>query len=104
MQPQPTKKRGPSLFEVSQRFKTPEDCLKFLEELRWPDGAICPRSRSPKVCRLYARALFECYTCRKQFSATCGTILHGTDLPLQKGIRACQLPPFLKCLHSLVYS
>ena len=84
-------KRGPSLLELSQRFKTRQDCLKFLEKLRWPDTPICPRCGSPKVCRLYARAFFECYTCRKQFSAISGTILHGTHLPLQKWILAAAL-------------
>ena len=56
-----------------------------------PDGPICARCGSPRVCRLYARAFFECYACRKQFSVTSGTILHATHLPFEKWILASSL-------------
>lgn len=94
-----------NLREVHKRFSTDEQCLQYIQEMRWPDGVIrCTVCGSDKVQR-YERPLTEpkrrskirpenkvnrrrwfyiCQepTCREQFSPTSGTIFHDTHLPL----------------------
>ena len=31
-----------NLIDVTQQFKTDDDCLAYLETMRWPDGVRCP--------------------------------------------------------------
>ncbi len=31
-----------NLIDVTQQFKTDDDCLAYLESMRWPDGIRCP--------------------------------------------------------------
>jgi len=91
MSAKPSSKRGPSLLELCQRFRTREDCLKFLEKLRWPDGPVCPKCESTSISRLRKRDFFDCNRCYHQFSVTSGTIMHRSHLPLQKWILATAL-------------
>lgn len=70
------------LIKVSQRFKSENDCRKFLASIRWPDGVKCVYCLSTRV---YARSCgsgFKCSACNCSFSVTTGTILHATKLPL----------------------
>ncbi len=87
----PTNKRGPSLYELSQRFKTRKDCIQFLESLRWPNGPVCPKCKHTSAMRIHTRLLWECYGCGHQFSVTAGTIMHRSHLPLPKWILAACL-------------
>jgi transposase-like protein len=94
--------------EISEKFSTDEQCLAYLQQMRWPDGIIrCPQCGSKDVTR-YERPLVEpkrrskerdekraqrpnrrgwffiCgeKTCRNQFTPTSGTLFHDTHLPL----------------------
>jgi transposase-like protein len=63
------------------RFPTDEHCRLYLVESRWPDGDVtCPE------CGLagWYTASREIYSCAKghQWSATSGTIMHRTKVPL----------------------
>ena len=82
-----------SLVELANRFNTKEKCLKFLEELRFPNGLECPRCKDDDIARIKTRDKFRCRKCRYMFSVTAGTIFHKTHLPLQKWI----LATFLIC-------
>jgi transposase-like protein len=81
--------------EITAKFSTDEDCLKYLQEMRWPDGVIrCPEcgTKDPKrVERSVAKKgknrrgwFYLCpeKTCRNQFTPTSGTLFHDTHLPL----------------------
>lgn len=96
--------RGPSLIDLAMTYNTREKCLDLLERLRWKDGPVCPRCDGCKVYPIDTRRVYECASCRHQFSATSGTILHDSRLPLtkwviavalivnaRKGVSACQL-------------
>jgi transposase-like protein len=100
---------------VTEQFATEEGCLSYLEQMRWPQGVRCPRCGSQRICRITtngstrrrfsrrenklvevnvpARHLYECLNqkCRYQFTATVGTILEATHLPLQKWFMAVAL-------------
>ena len=80
----PATKHHMNLMELIDKFGSEEKCLATLEELRWPNGPICPRCEGEKISRIYTRGLFECQSCGYQFSVTVGTMLEDTHLPLRK--------------------
>lgn len=95
--------------EIFIKFSTDEQCLEYIEKMRWPDGVVrCPtcgdkdvqkyerpihdpeKRRSKKrdekrAQRANRRGWFYiCHNadCRQQFSPTAGTLFHDTHLPL----------------------
>ncbi|MBA3351642.1 MAG: IS1595 family transposase [Blastocatellia bacterium] len=80
-----------NLVSLIDRFHDEDACRKYMEELRWPDGAKCPRCDSDKLSRIKKRQQFDCDSCRYQFSVTAGTIFHDTHLPLWKWFLAVYL-------------
>ncbi|MGZ5721096.1 MAG: IS1595 family transposase, partial [Burkholderiales bacterium] len=90
-----------NLIDVNKSFSTDEQCLAFLEKLRWPDGVRCPVCGNDKVSNIERKSrsknkrvqLYTCLeaTCRNQFSATSGTLFHDSHLPLHKWFMAIAL-------------
>lgn len=68
---------------------------EYLSKLRWPDGPRCIHCGADKVATLNVksakRVVLKCRKCRKQFSATVGTIFQGSHIPLSKWFMAIQL-------------
>lgn len=90
------------LIDVTRRFKTDEDCLEYIETMRWPDGNVgcvhCGEINVSTITRESAgknkrTRIFQCLAkkCGKQFSATSGTIFSDTHLPLTKWFMAIAL-------------
>ena len=82
------------LIDVTRQFKSDDDCLDYIEKMRWPNGEIgcvhCGEigrvstiTRQTKGDNKRTR-IFQCLACGKQFSATSGTIFNDTHLPLTK--------------------
>jgi transposase-like protein len=71
-----------SILEFRDRFSSDEDCLRYLEALRWPDGFRCPYCECRKFWRT-EEVLFKCRDCRRRSSVTAGTIFHDTRKPLR---------------------
>jgi transposase-like protein len=105
---------GKSLIETAKQFGTEEQCLAYLEALRWPEGVRCLSCGSDKVAKIVtnettrerknrkgeikevrvpARRLYQCNNegCRYQYSATTGTIFDKSHLPLAKWFMAVAL-------------
>jgi transposase-like protein len=80
-----------SLVDVVHRFGSEEVCRDYLEKLRWPNGAICPRCNSASVSEISTRHQFDCNACRYRFSVTSGTIFDNSKLPLWKWMAAVYL-------------
>jgi len=91
--------RTVNLIDVTKQFPTDEDCLKYIENMRWPDGVVrCPvcgcgrisRVTRQSVTKNVRRKLYQCLetTCKQQFSATSGTIFNDSHLPLHKWFMA----------------
>ncbi|MGE5111908.1 MAG: IS1595 family transposase [Acidobacteriaceae bacterium] len=87
-----------NLIDVTKQFATDEQCLEYLEAMRWPDGVRCPTCGAKEVS-VITRAtpgknkrgrIYQCLepTCKQQFSATAGTIFHDSHLPLTKWFMA----------------
>ena len=73
--------------EFESRFATEENCRAYLVSLRWPDGFRCPRCQGRKAV-VVRDTLFQCCGCRRQVSATAGTIFQDTRKPLVMWFRA----------------
>ena len=80
-----------NLVELVEKFADNEKCRAYIEALRWPNGAKCPRCQSEKVYNILKRDQFVCDSCKYQFSATAGTIFHDSHLPLWKWFLAAYL-------------
>ncbi len=89
------------LIDVTERFKTEDDCLDYIEKMRWPNGELgcvhCGEvGHVSKITRHTGsknkrQRLYECGACGEQFSATSGTIFHKSHLPLTKWFMAIAL-------------
>ena len=79
-----------SVAELLAWFGSDEDCLDYLEWLRWPDGFTCPRCDHAGGWRL-GDGRIECGGCHKRTSLTAGTIFDKTRTPLTVWFHACWL-------------
>jgi transposase-like protein len=88
-----------NLIDVTKQFPTDDECLAYIEQMRWPDGVVrCPTCGADKVSRItrkstsknVRKSVYQCLekTCKQQFSATSGTIFNDSHLPLHKWFMA----------------
>ncbi|MCV2894571.1 transposase [Lentibacter sp. XHP0401] len=75
---------------IKKRYPTEEGSRARLSEVRWPDGPQCPRCSGADVKQIQKRDEFACRRCRKQFSLTSGTPLHGTRISLLWWLRGAE--------------
>jgi transposase-like protein len=104
-----------SLAEIFIKFSTDEQCLDYIQTMRWPDGIVrCTVCGNDKIVKVERKAtsknrrkwfyLCQEKTCHNQFSPTSGTLFADSHLPLitwfhaiglllnaKKGISAKQL-------------
>jgi transposase-like protein len=94
-----------TLLQLTETFKTEDDCLLHLSKIRWPEGPVCPYCGSTKgISWLPSRRVYWCGGCEKQFSVRVGTIFEESRLSMRKwfmaiwlltshkkGISSCQL-------------
>jgi transposase-like protein len=80
-----------TLLEAIRYFSDPDICLKFVVELRWPNGPSCPRCGCKELSFLSTRRLWKCKDCKKQFSVKVGTIFEDSPLGLDKWLAAIWL-------------
>ena len=90
-----------NLIDVSKQLATDEQCLAFLEKVRWPHGVRCPVCGGDKIGNIERKSrtknkrtqLYVCLesTCKQQFSTTSGTLFHDSHLPLNKWFLAMAL-------------
>lgn len=74
-----------NLVNIFKRFSSQEDCIKYLEKIRWKDKPVCPYCESIKTSKhtQKGRQNLQCQSCHKSFSVTVGTIFHNTHLDLR---------------------
>ena len=75
--------QGMSLMDFQKRFPDESRCWSELVRLRWPKGNACTECRRP-MGFIETRRIFQCNRCRKQVSATAGTVFHKSRIPLDK--------------------
>jgi len=67
--------------EFLRWFGSDESCARYLEQLRWPKGFVCPRCSGTRAWRI-AGGRWMCGGCGRQSSVTAGTIFDKTRTPL----------------------
>ena len=85
-----------NLIEVMERFPDQESCIEHLERIRWRGTPVCPHCGCIEVVRKKEDGVgrvgrFHCSACHASFKVTCGTVFHGTKIPLQKWFLAISL-------------
>jgi transposase-like protein len=76
-----------SLVEIYRRFPTREAATAHLEQVRWPHGPECPHCSATSTARHAEKGQadrWQCWSCKKSFSATVGTIFHNSHIDLQR--------------------
>jgi len=66
-------------------FPDEQSCSTYLEQVRWPDGFVCPRCGSVGEAYRFANrpTVLRCRTCQSNTHLTGGTVMHATRTPLQ---------------------
>lgn len=79
------------IIQVYKQFPTQDDCLAYLEKVRWNNKPKCPYCNSTNHTLLKKEKRYHCNNCNTSYSVTVGTIFHKTKLDLQKWFLAVSL-------------
>ncbi len=71
-----------TLAEFNVWFPDEEACLRYLAQLRWPEGFVCPHCAATKSWQLARRRKLRCAGCRREISITSATVFADSHLPL----------------------
>lgn len=74
--------RGVNSIKFYNRFKTDEDCLKYLSEIKWCDGFVCKRCGHTHYCKGKSAYSRRCTKCKHDESPTAGTMFDKVKFPL----------------------
>ena len=77
-------------------FNDEDAARKHFEATRWPDGPVCPHCGVVNEATLMQGGstrpgLYKCRACDKPFSATVGTVMESSHIPLHKWLLAMHL-------------
>ena len=77
-------------------FQDPEKARDYLENLRWPEGPVCPHCGSIGAhYELHGKAhrpgVWKCKDCREQFTVTVGTVFERSKIALHVWLQAVYL-------------
>ncbi len=84
-----------ALFSLP-RFTNDDAARDHLENIRWPNGPVCPHcGGTERNSRLngasHRTGLLFCGDCREQFTVTVGTVFERSKVPLHKWVLATHL-------------
>lgn len=72
-----------------------EQAREYIEKIIWKKGAVCTHCGCKKVYKNKGKSarngLYDCSGCKKQFSVTIGTIMHGSHIKLRQWAMAFHL-------------
>ena len=82
-----------NIIQIFKLFPTQEDCIRYLEQIRWRGEPQCPYCKRRKNYPLNHKGQYRhhCNNCQRTFSVTVNTIMHDTRIPLQKWLLAVSL-------------
>jgi transposase-like protein len=77
-------------------FHDEEAARRHFEAQRWPDGPICPHcgvvgNATEMKGKSTRPGVYKCKDCRKQFTATVGTLYERSHIPIHKWLLATRL-------------
>jgi hypothetical protein len=70
--------------QLEELFESDEKCLEFLAELKWNEGFVCRKCGNINFCNGKTPYSRRCTKCKKEESATTGTIFHNCKFPVSK--------------------
>jgi transposase-like protein len=79
------------MVQLHKQFKTQDDCIKYLEQLRWNGKPRCPYCNNTKQTPLPKEQRYHCNACRSTYSVTVGTMFQKTKIDLKKWFSAIPL-------------
>jgi hypothetical protein len=89
-----------NLITLAQEYSNEDKARALFESWRWPDGPICPHCKNHTEKPIYKlepkedskeavrNGVYKCGACREQFTATVGTVLEASHIPLPKWVMA----------------
>ena len=94
--------RTPSWSRLGKVFTDEAAARELLEQMRWPNGPVCPHCGESNPYVLTPKAtstspgrqgLYKCRAkeCRKQYTVTVGTVFESSHIPVTKWIQAIYL-------------
>ena len=74
-----------NLLEFQRKFPDEAACARYLEQIRWPGGFVCPHdgSRGEPYRFVNRPMVLCCRSCRRDIRLTANTVMHRTKLPLE---------------------
>jgi transposase-like protein len=82
-------------------FTDEDKARAYFEEIRWPNGPVCPHCGNVDANRIYPIAanpthkiragLYECQDCHGQFTVRTGSVMESSHVPLTKWALAYRL-------------
>jgi transposase-like protein len=74
-------------------FSDANKARAYLEAQRWPDGPICPHCGAIDDAtglegKAHRPGVYQCNSCREQFTVTVGTVFERSKIPLNKWLHA----------------
>jgi transposase-like protein len=79
-----------TMQDFMDQFGTEEACRKYLVDVRWSGGFVCPRCAHTSGWN-HAREIIRCKKCRRDISVTAGTVFHNRHLSLRLWFQAVWL-------------
>jgi transposase-like protein len=77
-----------NLLEISNKFPTEIEAIKYFEKVRFGKKVKCPSCESTNTGNRTKDDRWHCGDCNSTFSVTTGTYLHNTRLPLKTWLYA----------------
>lgn len=87
-----------NLAALAKQYSNEKRARRLFEQMRWPDGnPVCPHCKCDDVYKLTSKkeskhkvrpGLYSCAACRKPFTATVGTVLEDSHVPMSKWLMA----------------
>jgi len=87
-----------NLIKLAQQYADEDKARKLFEAWRWPGGKpICPHCQHDEAYKIQSKpetknrarlGLYYCAACRKPFTATVGTVLEDSHVPISKWLIA----------------
>jgi transposase-like protein len=84
----------------TEYFQDAAKARQFLENMRWPNGPVCPHCDGVGAYKLTAKlgskrpvrdGVYKCKACQEQFTVTVNTIFEDSHIPLNKWLLAIHL-------------
>lgn len=77
-----------TLQESIVYFSDPNNALRFMIQIRWPNGIACPRCGSGRHTFISTRRTWQCKECKKMFTVKLGTVMEDSPIGLDKWLCA----------------